>query len=77
MRGEKITMKNGTFMEFLYEVTPIRFMEPLAETLGALKRGERVIEYGFPDLVKMAGHACPTMGCASSSGDWTARAACS
>lgn len=49
------------FRDFFAEVKPIKFKEPLAETLGALKEEGAVLEYTFIDLVKMAGHACPTI----------------
>lgn len=49
------------FREFLEEVRPIRFREPLAETLGAFKVENTTLEYNFIDVVKMAGHACPTI----------------
>ncbi len=49
------------FCEFLQEVRPIKFKEPLAETLGALKADDAILEYTFIDVVKMAGHACPTV----------------
>lgn len=49
------------FRDFLKEVKPIRFKEPLAETLGALKGEGTPLEYTFIDTVKMAGHACPTV----------------
>ncbi len=49
------------FRKFLKEVRPIRFKEPLAETLGAVKGEGAVLEYTFIDAVKMAGHACPTV----------------
>ena len=49
------------FRDFLKEVRPIRFKEPLAETLGAFKSEGAVLEYTFIDAVKMAGHACPTV----------------
>jgi hypothetical protein len=49
------------FREFLKEVKPIRFKEPLAETLGAVKGEGAILEYTFVDVVKMAGHACPTV----------------
>ena len=35
----------------------------MAETLGALESAG-VVEYGFVDVVKMAGHACPTVSAA-------------
>ncbi len=49
------------FADFLQEVEPIRFREPLAETLGAINEKGAVLEYTFIDVVKMAGHACPTV----------------
>jgi hypothetical protein len=48
------------FKDILKEVEPIRFREPFAETLGAFKQENAVLEYSFIDVVKMAGHACPT-----------------
>jgi len=58
---ENTAAGNGIFQDFFYEVPPIRIREPLAETLGAFKKQDAVVEYGFVDLVKMAGHACPTI----------------
>jgi len=52
---------NGVFRDSLKKVKPIRFREPLAETLGALKEPGAVLDYSFVDVVKMAGHACPTV----------------
>ena len=49
------------FRDFLKEVRPIKFKEPLAETLGAVKVENTALEYSFVDVVKMAGHACPTV----------------
>jgi len=49
------------FRDFLEEVKPIKFKEPLAETLGALKGAGAALDYTFVDAVKMAGHACPTV----------------
>ena len=48
------------FRDFLKEVKPIKFKEPLAETLGVFKEEGVVLEYTFIDVVKLAGHACPT-----------------
>jgi hypothetical protein len=69
-------MTNG-FQEFFSQVEPIVLTEPLAETLGAFSAGPAVpagqrasappgeadgtFSYTFADLVKLAGHACPTM----------------
>ncbi len=52
---------SNVFRDFIKEVRPIRFKEPLAETLGAFKDEDAVLEYTFADAVKMAGHACPTV----------------
>ncbi len=59
MANEKIT-HNDIFRDFFHEVEPIRFREPFAETLGIFKKEDAVLEYTFIDVVKMAGHACPT-----------------
>jgi len=48
------------FRDFLLDVEPIRFREPFAETLGVFKKENAVLEYTFIDVVKLAGHACPT-----------------
>ncbi len=48
------------FRDLFKEVEPIRFKEPFAETLGVFKKDDAVLEYTFMDVVKMAGHACPT-----------------
>ncbi len=52
------------FRSFFEEVRPIRLQEPLAELLGAFAGDGGVIEYTFTDVVKMAGHACPTVASA-------------
>lgn len=51
--------ENG-FRDFFAEVEPLRTREPFAQTLGVFKKEDAVMEYGFLDVVKMAGHACPT-----------------
>jgi len=51
---------NEGFRGFFHEIPPIRVREPLAETLGAVPAGGE-LAYSFTDLVKLAGHACPTM----------------
>ncbi|MDP2730967.1 MAG: hypothetical protein Q8O55_10885 [Dehalococcoidales bacterium] len=52
---------NNTFRDFMKEARPMRFKEPLAETLGAFQEKDAVLEYTYIDAVKMAGHACPTV----------------
>lgn len=49
------------FRDFFKDVKPLKLKEPLAETLGAFKREDVALEYSFIDVVKMAGHACPTV----------------
>lgn len=53
--------KNEEFVDLFSKVEPIKLKEPLAQTLGAFKNGHSKIEYTFADVVKMAGHACPTV----------------
>ena len=44
---------------FFNDVTPIVMYDPLAQALGAAGNG--IIEYSYTDVVKLAGHACPTV----------------
>lgn len=53
----------GSYDEFndrLADIEPIRLRDPLAETLGAIRRKGAAIDYTFIEVVKLAGHACPT-----------------
>ncbi|NMQ29678.1 hypothetical protein E4Q23_19010 [Candidatus Accumulibacter phosphatis] len=44
----------------LFQSAPrITVRDPLARFLGAAEEG--VIEYGYGDAVKLAGHSCPTL----------------
>lgn len=52
---------SNQFRDFLYDVKSVKFKEPLAETLGAFKENDVVLEYTYIEAVKMAGHACPTV----------------
>ena len=52
---------SDVFCKFFNEVRPILFKEPLAEILGAVKEEGAIFEYTFVDVVRMAGHACPTV----------------
>jgi hypothetical protein len=47
---------------FYAEVPRIRLRDPLAEFLGAAQGG--LLEYGYLDAVKLAGHSCPTVAAA-------------
>ena len=45
--------------EFFDNVRKIVLHDPLAEFLGTAEEG--VVEYGYADAVKLAGHSCPTV----------------
>jgi formylmethanofuran dehydrogenase subunit E len=55
---------NDSFKGSLKRVKAISLREPLAETLGVLDETGAVLDYNFTDVVKMAGHACPTVSAA-------------
>ncbi len=57
-------MESGVFREFLSAIEPIRMRDPLATLLGAFESDDDIIEYRFTDVIKMAGHGCPTMSIA-------------
>jgi hypothetical protein len=46
------------FPEFFAAVPRLTAYDPLAELLGA---GDGIIEYGYADVVRLAGHSCPTV----------------
>jgi len=48
-----------SYPEFFAVVPCITLHDPLAERLGAAENG--LIEYGYTDAVKLAGHSCPTV----------------
>jgi len=50
------------FPEFFASAPQITVRDPLARFLGAAEEG--VIEYGYGDAVKLAGHSCPTIAAA-------------
>jgi hypothetical protein len=60
MVQHKKSEHDDIFRDLFKEVEPIRFKEPFAETLGVFKKQDSILEYSFIDVVKMAGHACPT-----------------
>lgn len=47
---------------FFHRVPRLRVRDPLAEVLGSAEDG--VLEYGYEDAVKLAGHSCPTVASA-------------
>lgn len=50
------------YPDFFDAVPPIRLYDPLAEFLGASEGG--ILQYGYPDAVRLAGHSCPTVASA-------------
>lgn len=44
---------------FFAQVPRLRVRDPLADFLGAARDG--VLEYGYADAVRLAGHSCPTV----------------
>ena len=48
-----------SYPEFFDRVPRVRLRDPLAEFLGAAEGG--LIDYGYPDAVRLAGHSCPTV----------------
>jgi len=47
------------YPDFFDVVEPIEMFDPLAQTLGAIEDG--CITYHYIDMVKLAGHSCPTV----------------
>ncbi|MDA8093158.1 MAG: hypothetical protein M0T84_04470 [Betaproteobacteria bacterium] len=47
------------YPRFFDDVQKIRLYDPLAQFLGATSDG--ILEYGYFDAVRMAGHSCPTV----------------
>jgi hypothetical protein len=60
MGEKKKSGHDDIFRDLFREIEPIRFKEPFAATLGIFKNEDAVLDYTFIDVVKMAGHACPT-----------------
>lgn len=50
------------FPDFFRDVSRFTVRDPLAQFLGAADGG--VLEYGYDDAVKLAGHSCPTVASA-------------
>ncbi|WP_456449435.1 FmdE family protein [Hydrogenimonas sp.] len=48
-----------TYPAFFDDVEPIDTVDPLADILGAVENGR--ITYTYLDMVKFAGHSCPTV----------------
>ena len=52
------------FRYFMAAVKPISLRDPLADFLGAYQYHSALLEYSFEEVVKMTGHACPTVASA-------------
>lgn len=50
------------YPDFFDAVPRIDLHDPLAEFLGASEKG--ILQYGYVDAVKLAGHSCPTVAAA-------------
>jgi len=50
------------YPEFFNAVPKIDLYDPLAEFLGATENG--ILQYSYPDVVRLAGHSCPTVASA-------------
>ena len=46
-------------LSFFNDIAPITMYDPLAEVLGAAEEG--ILTYTYSDMVKLAGHSCPTV----------------
>lgn len=55
-------MNANNFPAFFADAPRITLRDPLAEFLGAAEGG--IIEYTYADVVKLAGHSCPTVASA-------------
>ncbi len=47
------------YPDYYDEVPCIRLYDPLSDFLGATEGG--IVEFGYLDAVKLAGHSCPTV----------------
>jgi len=54
---ERIKME---YPQFYKEVKTITMFDPLSEVLGSFEKG--IITFNYVDVVKAAGHSCPTVG---------------
>ena len=52
-------MSTERFPAFFDQVPRLTVRDPLADFLGAAEGG--VLEYGYADAVRLAGHSCPTV----------------
>lgn len=52
-------MNSNQFPSYFKDIPTIKMYDPLSQFLGSVKDG--VLEYRYEDVVKMAGHSCPTV----------------
>ncbi len=52
---------SNDFRATITEVPPLVLREPLAATLGAFNGDDHNVAFSFDDVVKAAGHVCPTV----------------
>jgi hypothetical protein len=52
-------VKEVKYPEYFDKIETIRLYDPLAELLGSYNQGQ--IEFSYHDIVKAAGHSCPTV----------------
>jgi hypothetical protein len=48
-----------TIPDFFNDINPITMRDPLSNILGAARDG--IITYSYTDVIKLAGHSCPTV----------------
>lgn len=48
------------FPSYFHEIETIKLYDPLSDILGSARDG--ILEFGFQDAVRFAGHGCPTVG---------------
>lgn len=53
--------ESAKFRKLIEDFEPILMKEPLAELLGAFENDSNVLEYSLAEVIKMAGHCCPTI----------------
>lgn len=56
------TLMTPGYPDFFADVPTISLHDPLAEFLGATRDG--VLQYGYLDALRLAGHSCPTVASA-------------
>lgn len=61
-RGFDFSLPVMNTPDFYAAVPTLRLRDPLADFLGAAEAG--LLEYGYLDAVKLAGHSCPTVAAA-------------